>query len=44
MHAPAVGRGVAELITSGGYRSIDMGPLGWDRIRTSTPMVENIVY
>ena len=44
MHAPAVGRGVAELITSGGYRSIDMGPLGWARIRTSTPMVETIVY
>ena len=44
MHAPAVGRGVAELITSGGYRSIDMCPLGWDRIRTSTPMVESIVY
>jgi FAD-dependent oxidoreductase domain-containing protein 1 len=44
MHAPAVGRGVAELITTGGYRSIDMGPLGWDRIRTSTPMVEDIVY
>jgi FAD-dependent oxidoreductase domain-containing protein 1 len=44
MHAPAVGRGVAELITSGGYRSIDMGPLGWKRIRTSTPLVETIVY
>lgn len=44
MHAPAVGRGVAELITSGGYRSIDMSPLGWERIRTSTPLVENIVY
>lgn len=44
MHAPAVGRAVAELIMHGGYRSIDLGPLGWDRIRTSTPMVETIVY
>jgi glycine/D-amino acid oxidase-like deaminating enzyme len=44
MHAPAVGRGVAELITSGGYRSIDMKPLGWARIRNSTPLVETIVY
>jgi glycine/D-amino acid oxidase-like deaminating enzyme len=44
MHAPAVGRGVAELITSGGYRSIDMSPLGWGRIRSSTPLHETIVY
>jgi FAD-dependent oxidoreductase domain-containing protein 1 len=44
MHAPAVGRAVAELITYGGYRTIDLGPLGWGRIRTSTPMVETIVY
>jgi glycine/D-amino acid oxidase-like deaminating enzyme len=44
MHAPAVGRGVAELITSGGYQSIDLGPLGWPRIRTCTPMPERIVY
>ena len=44
MHAPAVGRGVAELITTGSFQSIDMSPLGWGRIRTSTPMVESIVY
>jgi glycine/D-amino acid oxidase-like deaminating enzyme len=44
MHAPAVGRGVAELITTGAYRSIDMRPLGWDRIRTATPLFETIVY
>jgi len=44
MHAPAVGRGVAELIVHGGYRSIDLGPLGWARIRTGTPMPETIVY
>ncbi len=44
MHAPAVGRGVAELITSGGYRSIDLNPLGWGRVRASTPLFESIVY
>jgi FAD-dependent oxidoreductase domain-containing protein 1 len=44
MHAPAVGRGIAELITSGGYQSIDLRPLGWGRIRASTPMFETIVY
>jgi glycine/D-amino acid oxidase-like deaminating enzyme len=43
-HAPAVGRGVAELIAFGGYRTIDLSPLGWARIRTATPMVETIVY
>jgi glycine/D-amino acid oxidase-like deaminating enzyme len=44
MHAPAVGRGVSELITSGGYRTIDLNPLGWPRIRSSTPLLETIVY
>lgn len=44
MHAPAVGRGVAELVTTGGYRTLDLSPLGWHRIRTGTPMVETIVY
>ncbi len=44
MHAPAVGRGVAELIAFGGYRSIDMSLLGWGRIRTSTAVTETIVY
>ena len=44
MHAPAVGRGVAELIMTGGYRAIDMRPLGWERIRTAAPLFETIVY
>lgn len=44
MHAPAVGRAVAELIAYGEYRSIDLSALGWARIRTATPMVETIVY
>lgn len=44
MHAPAVGQAVAELITVGAFRSIDMTPLGWGRIRTSSPLLESIVY
>jgi FAD-dependent oxidoreductase domain-containing protein 1 len=44
MHAPAVGRGIAELIVTGGFQSIDMTPLGWARIRSSTPLFESIVY
>jgi FAD-dependent oxidoreductase domain-containing protein 1 len=44
MHAPAVGRGIAELITTGGYRSIDLSPLGWARVRSGTPLFETIVY
>lgn len=30
--APAIGRGVAELIAYGHYRSLDLGPLGYQRI------------
>jgi glycine/D-amino acid oxidase-like deaminating enzyme len=44
MHAPAVGRGVTELITKGGFESIDMSALGWERIRSATPLFESIVY
>lgn len=32
MHAPAAGRGVAELILDGGYRSLDLSPLSVERI------------
>ncbi|MEJ7800951.1 MAG: FAD-binding oxidoreductase [Ilumatobacter sp.] len=44
MHAPATGRGVAELIMTGGYQSIDLTPLRWERIRDASPMVESVVY
>jgi len=44
MHAPGTGRGIAELITTGGYDTIDLTPFGWDRVRDRRPMVETIIY
>lgn len=43
-HAPATGRGVAELIIDGRFKSIDLSPLGFQRIRAGTPLVETVVY
>jgi glycine/D-amino acid oxidase-like deaminating enzyme len=43
-HAPAAGRGVAELVADGGYTTLDLSPLGWRRLLDNTPMWEkNIV-
>ncbi|AOF92376.1 FAD-binding oxidoreductase [Sinorhizobium sp. RAC02] len=44
MHAPAAGRGVAELIVKGAYTSLDLSPLGYHRIRQGKPMPESIIY
>ena len=44
MHAPAAGRGMAELIIHGGFVGLDLSPLGYGRIRTGTPLPESIVY
>ena len=44
MHAPATGRGVAELLTAGRYETIDLSPFGWERVRDRRPMIETTVY
>ncbi|HUF55172.1 MAG TPA: FAD-binding oxidoreductase [Thermohalobaculum sp.] len=41
--APAVGRGVAELILYGGYRSLDLSPLGPERMTAGRPLRETAV-
>ena len=41
--APAVGRALAEHITFGQYRSLDLSPLGWARVARNEPCVETAV-
>ena len=41
--SPAVGRGLAELIVHGRYRTLDLTELGYERIRAGRPLVERNV-
>lgn len=41
MHSPAVGRALAELILNGGYRSIDLSRLGYQRVVENRPYPES---
>jgi len=40
MHAPAAGRGLAELMVYGEYRSIDLTRLGYQRVEAGEPYRE----
>ena len=40
MHAPATGRGIAELLIEGGYRAIDLSCFSYRRIREGRPYRE----
>ena len=39
--APAVGRAIAEWITAGRYLSLDLSPLGYERIPQDRPLRED---
>ncbi len=41
--APAIGRGLAEFILHGSYRSLDLTPLAFARLREGRPLVERNV-
>jgi len=41
--SPAVGRGIAELILHGEYRSLDLAPLGCHRLASGEPLLERNV-
>ena len=41
--SPAVGRGLAELILTGGYRSLDLGELGPERVLEGRPFAERAI-
>ena len=41
--APAAGRGVAELILRGNFETLDLAPLGFQRLLDGRPMTEAII-
>jgi len=41
--SPAMGRGIMELITHGGYRSLDLSELGYERVAANRPLLERAV-
>ncbi len=44
MQSPAVGKGMSELIRTGRYETIDLGPLDVDRLFTGRRVLEEAVY
>ncbi len=42
-HAPAIGRGLAELICTGAYQTIDLAPLAYERYLRGDPLRERNV-
>lgn len=43
-HGPATGRAVAELVRFGAYQTLDLSPLGYERVRDNRPVPELEIY
>ncbi len=41
--SPAMGRGIAELVCYGEFRSLDLSALGYDRVAANRPLIERAV-
>ena len=42
MQAPAVGRGLSELLLYGRYRTLDLSRMGYQRIIDGTPLLDSV--
>lgn len=41
--SPAMGRGASELVSRGSFQTLDLGPLGYERVLSGMPFVEKAV-
>lgn len=41
--SPAMGRGVSEIIAYGGFRTLDLSPLGYERVVRGEPLLEKAI-
>lgn len=41
--SPAAGRAIAELVLTGRYQTLDVSPLGWERLLRNEPLLEKCI-
>lgn len=41
--SPAAGRAIAELLLTGRYQTLDVSPLGWQRLLRNEPLLEKCI-